>query len=137
VAGMVPHPGVPLDDGGHTRQRPQVGAEAVGACALAEPALYLCELAAVQFGLAAGSTGGAQCGQAAPLPGLVPATGTLPAGVEGPSHKSQSLAGAEQLRGLQAALFQSLEISAWTQHCVHAPTIHQARGIVTILCEIQ
>jgi len=104
VAGMVPHPGVPLDDGGHPRQRPQIGAETVGPRPLAKQALDLFELAAVEFGLAAGSTGGAQRGEAAPLPRLVPATGALAAGVERPSHKGQSLACPEQLRGLQAAL---------------------------------
>jgi len=62
VAGMVPHSSVPLDDGRHARQRPQIGAEAVGPCALAKQAFDLLELAAVEFGLAAGSTGGAQRG---------------------------------------------------------------------------
>lgn len=62
MAGMVSHPGVPFDDGGHARQRPQIGAETVGARALAKQTLHLFELAAVEFGLAAGSTGGAQRG---------------------------------------------------------------------------
>jgi hypothetical protein len=105
MAGMVPHPRVPLDDGGHARQRPQIGAEAVGPCALAQQTLDLLELAAVKFGLAAGSTGGAQRAQAALFPRLVPATGTLAACLERPSDKGQSLASPEQLRGLSAALF--------------------------------
>jgi hypothetical protein len=102
---MVPHPRVPLDDGGHARQSPQIRTEAVGSCALAKQVCDLLELAEVEFGLAAGATGGAQRGQAAPLPGLVPATGTLPAGVERPRHKGQSLTRTEQLGGLLPALF--------------------------------
>ena len=105
MAGMVPHPRVPFDDGGHARQRPQIGAEAVRPCALAKQVGDLCELVAVEFGLAPGPTGGTEGGQAAPLPGLVPATGTLPARVECPSDKGQSLASTEQLGGLLAALF--------------------------------
>jgi hypothetical protein len=102
---MVPHPRVPLDDGGHARQSPQIRTEAVGPCALAKQVCDLLELAEVEFGLAAGATGGAQRGQAAPLPGLVPATGTLAAGVERPRDKGQSLARTKQLGGLLAALF--------------------------------
>jgi hypothetical protein len=105
VAGMVPHPRVPLDDGGHARQRPQIGAEAVGACALAKQAFNLFALATVEFGFAAGATGGAERGQTTALPGLVPATGTLAAGVERPRHKGHRLARPEQLGGLLAALF--------------------------------
>lgn len=88
MAGMVPHPGVPLDDGGHARQRPQIGAEAVGARPLEKPVLNLGELWAIEFGLATGSTGGAQRAYPTPLPGLVPAAGALAAGLERPGHKS-------------------------------------------------
>jgi hypothetical protein len=56
---MVPHPRVPLDDGGHARQSPQIRTEAVGPCALAKQVCDLLELAEVEFGLAAGATGGA------------------------------------------------------------------------------
>ncbi len=105
MARMVPHAAVPLDDGGHPRQRPQIGAEAVGARPLEKPALDLGELLAIQPRLATGSTGGTQRGQAAPLPGLVPAADALAAGVECARHKGQFLAAAEQLRGLEAALF--------------------------------
>jgi hypothetical protein len=55
---MVPHPRVPFDDGGHARQRPQIGAEAVGSCALAKQVGDLFELVAVEFRLAPGPTGG-------------------------------------------------------------------------------
>lgn len=134
---MVSHPRLPLDDDGDARQGPQIGAEAVGPCALAKQVGDLLQLAEVEFGLAAGATGGAQRRQAAPLPGLVPATGTLAARVERPSHKGQSLASTEQLGGLLAALFQSLEISSRTHRCFHPPTIHYEREIVTVLCEIQ
>jgi hypothetical protein len=58
VARMVPHPRVPFDDGGHARQRPQSGPEAVGSCALAEQVGDLFELVAVEFRLAPGPTGG-------------------------------------------------------------------------------
>jgi len=58
VAGMVPHPCMPFDDAGHARQGPQIGAEAVGACALAKQTLDLFELVEVEFGLAPGPTGG-------------------------------------------------------------------------------
>jgi hypothetical protein len=102
---MVPHAGQPFDHRGHAGQRPQIGAKAVGARPLEKPALDLGELLAIEFGFTAGSTSGAQRGEAAPLPGLVPAVGALAAGVERSGHKSQRLAGAEQLRGLQAALF--------------------------------
>ena len=55
---MVPHPCMPFDDAGHARQGPQIGAEAVGACALAKQTLDLFELVEVEFGLAPGPTGG-------------------------------------------------------------------------------
>lgn len=102
---MVPHPRVLFDDGGNARQRPQIGAEAVGPCALAKQVDDLFELVAVELGLAPGPTGGTEGGQPAPLPGLVPATGTLPAHVEHPSDEGQSLARTKQLSGLLSPLF--------------------------------
>jgi len=104
VAGMVPHAGVLLDDGSHTRQRPQIGAEAVGARPLEKPALDLRELLGIELGLATGSTDSAQRRQATLLPGPVPATDALAAGVERTRHKGQFLAAAEQLRSFEAAL---------------------------------
>lgn len=95
MAGMVPHAGVPLDDGGHARQRPQLGRETVGARALQKPALDLGELLARELGLATGSAGGAQCDEAALLPGPVPAAGALAAGLERARHKGQLLATAK------------------------------------------
>jgi len=103
---MVPHAGVLLDDGGHTRQRPQIGAEAVGARPLEKPALDLRELLGMELGPATGSTGGAQRRQATLLPGPVPATDALAAGVERARHKGQLLAAAEELRSFEAALLQ-------------------------------
>lgn len=59
MAGMVLHPRVPLDNGGHPRQCPQIGAEAVGPRTLAKQARDLFKLLGVELGLAAGPTGGA------------------------------------------------------------------------------
>lgn len=105
MAGMVPHPCVPLDDGGHARQRPEIGAEAVGARPLEKPALDLHELSATEFGFATRSTGGPQRPQATLPPGPVPATDALAAGVQRTGHKSLLLAAPEQLRGFEAAFF--------------------------------
>jgi hypothetical protein len=104
VARMVPHACLPLDDGGDARQRPQIGRETMGAGAFQKPALELVELPAMESGLAAGSTGGAQRAEAAALPGAVPPAGALATGMEHPGHKSQFLAGAEQLRGFKTPL---------------------------------
>jgi hypothetical protein len=137
MAGMVSHAGQPLDHGGHPRQGPQIRAEAVGACPLAKPALEALQLRAVQSGWATGSADGSQGGQAALLPGAVPATGTLAAYLECPGHKGRSLAATEELRGLPAPLFQGLEISSGTHHCFHASNISEVLRIVTLFCEVQ
>jgi hypothetical protein len=137
MARMEPHAGQSLDHGGHAGQRPQIRAEAVGSRPLAKPALDAFELRSVQFGFATGSAGGSQGGQAALLPGAVPAAGTLAAHLECPSHKGRTLAGTEQLRGLPAPLFQGLEISSGTHQWFHASSISQAPAIVTLFCEVQ
>jgi hypothetical protein len=134
---MVPHARAPLDDGSHTGQRPQIGTEAVGARPLEKPVFDLHKLLAMELGLATGATGGAQRSPTAPLPGPVPTTDTLAARVQRPSHKSLFLTGPEQLRCLQAALFQSLEISSRTHSWSHASTIHERVGVVTLFREIQ
>lgn len=103
MAGMVPHPQMPFDDRRDARQRPEIGRETLGSRALEQQALDRDELGAVELRLAPGSPGGAQRGQAAPLPGVVPATGALAAGVQRPSHKGRRFARAEQLRGLESA----------------------------------
>jgi hypothetical protein len=134
---MVPHARAPLDDGSHTGQRPQIGAETVGARPLEKPVFDLRKLLAMELGLATGATGGTQRSPTAPLPGLVPAADTLAARVQRPRHKSQFLTDAEKLRCLQAALFQRLEISSRTHSWSHASTIHERVGVVTLFCEIQ
>lgn len=105
MAGMVPDPGEPLDDGGHPRQGPQIGAEAVGACPLAQRSVNLVQLGVGELRLAARSTGRAQGGDPALPPLPVPATNTLAAHLQCPSDTGQNLAAAEQLRGLLAPLF--------------------------------
>jgi len=124
MARMVPHAGQSLDHGGHPRQGPQIRPEAVGSRPLAKPALDALELRAVQFGWATGSASGSQGGQAALLPGAVPAAGTLAAHLECPGDEGRTLAGAKQLRGLPAALFQGFEISTGTHKCFHASSIY-------------
>ncbi len=105
MAGMVPDPGEPLDDGGHPRQGPQIGAEAVGACPLAQRSVNLVQLGVGELRLAPGSAGRAQGGEAALSPLPIPATNTLAAHLECASDRGQNLAAAEQLSGLLAPLF--------------------------------
>ncbi len=105
MAGMVPHAGQPLDDGGHPQQGPQIGREAVGSRPLAERAIDLFELPDRELRLATGSAGRSERGHAAPPPCPVPATDTLAAHAECPSDQGGNLAGAEQLSGPQAPPF--------------------------------
>jgi hypothetical protein len=105
MAGMVPHPRLPLDDRRHAGQRPQIGAEAVGTRPLEKPLFDQRQLLAMELGFATGATRGVQRRPPGLFPGLVPPADTLAARVEHPSHKSQFLTGAEQFRRLQTALF--------------------------------
>lgn len=105
MAGMVPHPGQPLDHRGHARQRPQIGAEAVGARPLAQSPVDLLEVGAVQLRLAPRSARPAQRRHAALSPLSVPARDALAADLDGASDRGQNRAVAEQSRGLHAPPF--------------------------------
>ena len=87
MAGMVPHAGQPFDHRGHAGQRPQIGAKAVGACTLAQGAVDLRQLRAIQFGLATSSARCAQGCHSSLSPLSVPATGTLAAHPEPASDR--------------------------------------------------
>ncbi len=60
MAGMVPRARQPLDDGGHARPGPQIGAEAVGSRPLAEGSIHSLEVLAVKLRLAPRSAGRVQ-----------------------------------------------------------------------------
>ena len=49
MAGMIVNARDPFDYRRHTRQRPQIGSETVGLCALTQSLIHLLELRRVQF----------------------------------------------------------------------------------------
>ncbi len=122
---MVSHSGQSLDQSGHSRQRPQIGAISLRPRPLAQSPVHHFQLLAVQLWLAASTAGSSQRSHAAPPPLSVPAAYALAAHSEGPGHRRQNLTGAEQLGGLLASIFEGLEISSRRHASLHASIMHQ------------
>jgi len=130
------HPRQPLDDGGHPRQGPQVGAKPMRARPLAQRPVDDLQLLTIELRFAARSARTSQGSHPALPPFSVPATHTLAAYLEGPSDRCQNLAGPEQLGGVLSPIFQRLKISSRTNTWLHAPMIHKVQAPVTLFCEI-
>ncbi len=75
---MVSHPRQALDDFGHARQRPQVGAESVRAGASAERPLDGRELRRIQLRLASRAARSFEARPSSRLPRVEPVVGTDP-----------------------------------------------------------
>lgn len=136
MAGMIVHTGQSLRHQGHSRQRPQIGAEAVRPCALQQRFLDLPQLLAIQLGLAARPPGATQGRGAAALPFCVPTTHALATDLQFPSDRRENhLTGLEQTGGLFATMLQLPKIPTRRNRRWHDFSIGDGAWFVTILCE--
>ena len=124
MAGMVSHSGQPLDEGGHSWQRPQAGAVSVRPRPLAQCPVHQLQLLAVQFWLPAGTAGSSQRWHPAPPPLPIPAAHALAADLERSGNRRQNLTSAEELGGTLAPILEALEISSRRHSFLHASIMH-------------
>ena len=144
MARMIVHTGQSLRHQGHSRQRPQIGAEAVRPCALQQRFLDLLELLVIQLGLAARPTGATQGRGTAAPPFFVPTTDALATDLQFPSDRRVNhLTGLEPTGRLFATMLQLPKIPTRRNRCAHDSSIGDGglfvtilREIVTVLCEI-
>jgi hypothetical protein len=112
VSGVIAYAGETLDNGGHSRQGPQVGTEAVMTGSFAECQFDALPLASMQPWHSARAARSLQGLPTRLFPAPIPAGHTHAAGFQLPSHGSQDdLAFGEQAGGLFAAPFKGLEIA--------------------------
>jgi hypothetical protein len=116
MAGMVPHTGESLDDHGDSRQRPQVGAEAVRFRTRADRPLHLGQLRGTQPRLAARAPGAFEPRPAVGLPGVEPVMRTDPCDAQRLGHCPLRFAAREQPRGLQPTRLHRGQISCGRRH---------------------
>jgi hypothetical protein len=136
MARMILHTGQSLGHQGHSRQRPQIGAEAVRPCALQQRFLDLLELLAIQLGLAARPTSATQGRGATALPICVPTTHALATDLQFPSDRRVNhLTGLEQTGRLFATMLQLRKIPTRRNRCAHDFSIGDGVWFVTILRE--
>lgn len=103
-----------LNHRGYPWQSPQIGFEAVRARALAECLLEALELARGQLWFAPGPPGCGQSGFATSLPGVVPATYTLPTNFEFTSYlRLRELATSKEPGRSLTTVFEAEEIASW------------------------
>jgi hypothetical protein len=136
MAGMIVHAGELLNHARDPGESPQVCGKPVRAGSPAEGTIQAVQVGGVQSRFPSGAPGAAQCGGAAMTPGLVPATDTLSAHLQGARDGRHDLARGKQARRPLAAQFQGMEVSAWGYIGVHAPIINEGAENVTLFCEI-
>jgi hypothetical protein len=114
VAGMVGHPGQPLDHGPDAGQGPVVAVEAVGAGALAQRLVDTVQLLVRQARGLSGRAGATERLQPALAPLGVPAADILPGHAEGAGDLGLGVADGKQRPGLQADGFERLAVTQTT-----------------------
>ena len=138
MARMILHTGQSLRHQGHSRQRPQIGTEAVRPCALQQRFLHLLELLAIQLGLASRPTGATQGRSAAPLPFCVPTTHALATDLQFPSDRRVNHpTGLEQTSRLFATVLEFRKIPPRRNRCAHDFSIGWRRVVchyITRVC---
>ena len=136
MARMILHTGQSLRHQGHSRQRPQIGTEAVRPCALQQRFLDLSELLAIQLGLAARPTSATQGRGATALPICVPTTHALATDLQFPSDRRVNHpTGLEQTSRLFATVLELRKIPTRRNRCAHDFSIKDGGLLVTILRE--
>ena len=112
MSGVVAHSRDPLDEGGHPRQRPQLGPKTMRPGSLPQCLVYQSQLLVVQFRLAPSPARTTNPARLTRSPCLPPTAHALAADVEFPRHLRLSpLASGEQPRRTAPPLLHGREIS--------------------------
>jgi hypothetical protein len=135
MAGVIGHAREPLDHRRDPRQCPQIRRKPMRAGPRAERVIDARQLGRRQFRFPPCPPGPAQRGVSPTSPRLIPATYALPAHLQGASDMGHDLARHKQARRPTAAQFQGVKISSLRHMGVHAPSINERTGNVTLFCE--
>lgn len=117
---VIANPTEALDQRGHARQRPQIGAETMGGCALAQGRVQLRQLPAVQPRLAPQPASRFQAAAALPVPNLVPAMRRLSTDAQGVHDGGLRLPSGKQPGRREATRFQRRHVPVPTRWLGHA-----------------
>ena len=126
MAGMVPYAGEALDDVGHARQRPEIGAKPLRRRARPERPFHRGQGRDAELGLASRPARALQSGAAPGFPRVVPVVRTDARDAELLGHRRLRFPSREQPRGVQPARFQRDKISSG---CGHASACDRTREI--------
>ena len=127
---MVSHPGHPLDDLGDTRQRPEVGGEAVRPRTRPERPLHRQELRRIQLRLATQPARTFEARAPVRLPRVEPVVGTHARDAQCLRHGRLRFAPREQPRGLQPTRLHRGTISCGCGHASACDRTHESRYFI-------
>jgi hypothetical protein len=138
MTGMIMHSRGALDNDGNPRQGPQIGVEAMCACAFAKRDVQSPEQLLIQLRFPASPAGTLQPGTTSAFPLLIPTTYALATNTQLPRDGRQhQLSTCEQTRRMFASLLKCIEISPLSSKGRHESIILQDKSFVTLLCEVQ